>query len=288
MDDCRLQRFQPGLGLFDRRDLRRRFRSISGGGLFLASVVASFCRGLRGLLAIAAAASAATPATTPTPTLLTLFRGLAMRLIRLGLDFGLLGNLALRGAHVLRQLLFARCAGRLLAAVAGHDRDLPRLRSLATPPAAPAAARRATAILFLGMGLFFLAALLFGFFLALECPVHADGTALRLALRFGSPGRLLDGEVRALHLVARLHCDRDAVPGLHLVDESALVVEDVKRDRCRGLRDDRRRRSRHQRVLHAADNSEGDGLGRADDAGALAMRALRGGPFEHTRPEPLA
>ena len=124
--------------------------------------------------------------------------------------------------------------------------------------------------------------------LAVETPVHVDGSLIGAARGDQRQVRFLDREVRALHLVARLHRDRNTVAVLHVDDERALVVQDVQRDASRSRCDQRGASVGNQGVFERADDGERHRLGRADDAGALAMRALRGGAFEHAGAQPLA
>jgi hypothetical protein len=73
-------------------------------------------------------------------------------------------------------------------------------------------------------------------FVAVEAPLHAHGCPRRWPGQCNRSSDALDSEIRALHPVARLDADGDAVAPLHLGNVGALVIEDIKRHfggRCR-------------------------------------------------------
>src|SRR5690606_15976069 len=132
---------------------------------------------------------------------------------------------------------------------------------------------------------------LFGFLFrlaAVKAPIHADDIALGTRGRCRGLARPFDREVGALHALAGLDADEDAVALLDLRDEAARVIEDVKRDARRGEDCDGGRRSLHAVIFDPAQNRERDRLRRADYARALTMRTLRGRAFEHAGPQALA
>jgi hypothetical protein len=124
-----------------------------------------------------------------------------------------------------------RVLGPLAAAVLAAIR-WPVVAPLVAPATPTPAPRPASAIAITTLGRLFgvLADVLLAL-LALEARLHIDDCALGSSLRRRCLDRgSLDGEVGALHAVAGLHGDDDAVPALHVGDEGALVVEDVEGD----------------------------------------------------------
>src|SRR5581483_8126351 len=168
---------------------------------------------------------------------------------------------------------------------------VPVIGPLVTPSAASPAARTAVTLAFSPLGRrpgLGLRRLLLGL-LTLEAPFHVDDrAALGCLLRCGLHGRPLDGEVGALHAVAGLHRDGDAVPTLHVGDEGALVVEDVKGHVGRRHGGERVALIAQELILQRPQHGQRHRLDRADDARALAVRALSGGSLEHACAQALA
>jgi hypothetical protein len=124
--------------------------------------------------------------------------------------------------------------------------------------------------------------------LAIKAPIHADSGTIRRACCNQRNGATFYGEVGALHAVAGLNGDGDAITALDVEDEAALIVENVERDDCRGENVDRGARVFCEMIFQAAQHGERHAFGRADHAGADAVRALRGGAFEHAGAHALA
>ena len=190
-------------------------------------------------------------------------------------------------SHVFH-LAIVRVLGPLAAAVlAMRGPIVAPLVAPATPTPAPRTAS-ALAITTLGRFLGVLADVLVAL-LALEARLHIDDRALGSSLRRRRLDRgPLDGEVGALHAVARLHGDDDAVAALHVGDEGALVVEDVEGDVGGRHGGERAARVAQELVLERAQHGERHRFDGADDARALAVRALRGGALEHAGAQALA